>query len=179
MVTVLSKQKQRAARGKGPASNTNKTQLLNPLEFPIALAHPQRLTDVASWHEHIPFAFALVAMGRPRVIVELGTHKGDSYCAFCQAVDVLGLSTKCYAVDTWEGDSHSGFYGPEVLTFELARPCLRTSHHGRPSVLVVKQLRENHLANGATGNLLGAATVGRYKNGLPVRRHLGSAILMM
>lgn len=116
MVTVLSKQKQRAARGKGPASNTNKTQLLNPLEFPIALAHPRRLTDVASWHEHIPFAFALVAMGRPRVIVELGTHKGDSYCAFCQAVDVLGLSTKCYAVDTWEGDPQSGFYGPEVLT---------------------------------------------------------------
>ena len=97
-------------------SETNKTKLFNPLDFPLALAQPRRLTDVTSWHEHIPFAFALMDMFRPSVFVELGTHKGDSYCAFCQAVDALGLSTKCYAVDTWEGDQQAGFYGPEVLS---------------------------------------------------------------
>jgi len=87
----------------------------NPLNYPFCLSKPQRLTDVTSWHEHIPFAFAIMQMQKPKTFVELGTHKGDSYCAFCQAVEALGLDTACYAVDTWEGDEQSGFYGPEIL----------------------------------------------------------------
>jgi glycosyltransferase involved in cell wall biosynthesis len=89
--------------------------LFNPLTSSLCFDKPRRLTDITSWHEHIPFAFTIVQMLKPKVLVELGTHKGDSYCAFCQAVDSLGLDTACYAVDTWEGDEHSGFYGPEVL----------------------------------------------------------------
>jgi len=87
----------------------------NPLNYPICFEKPQRLTDVTSWHEHIPFAFTIMQMLKPKIFIELGTHKGDSYCAFCQAVNVLGLDTACYAVDTWEGDEHSGFYGSEIL----------------------------------------------------------------
>ena len=87
----------------------------NPLEFSIALSDPRRLTGVTSWHEHIPFAFVIVQMLCPRMIVELGAHKGDSYCAFCQAVDMLGLDTKCYAVDSWEGDEHSGKYESSIF----------------------------------------------------------------
>ena len=86
-----------------------------PLAHPLVFEQPRRLTDVDSWHEHIPFAFFAVAALRPRLLVELGTWKGDSYCAFCQAVQTLGLQTRCYAVDTWEGDEHTGPYAPEVL----------------------------------------------------------------
>jgi glycosyltransferase involved in cell wall biosynthesis len=85
------------------------------LNYSIAFSRPRRLTDVTSWHLHIPFAFAMIAMLRPKRFVELGTHKGDSYCAFCQAVEKLSLPTVCHAVDCWQGDAHAGFYGTEVL----------------------------------------------------------------
>ncbi|GAF78292.1 unnamed protein product, partial [marine sediment metagenome] len=87
----------------------------NPLNYPLCLEKPQRLTDINSWQEHIPFAFTIVQMLHPAVLVELGTHKGDSYCAFCQAVQTLKLNCACYAVDTWEGDEESGLYGPDIL----------------------------------------------------------------
>ncbi len=82
---------------------------------PISFETPHRLTDVISWHGHIPFAFWIVDALRPRVLVELGTHKGDSYCAFAQAVDRLRLDTVCHAIDTWRGDEHAGFYGERIF----------------------------------------------------------------
>ncbi|MGE7907438.1 class I SAM-dependent methyltransferase [Peribacillus sp. NPDC094092] len=51
---------------------------------------------------------------KPRTIVELGTHWGVSFFSFLQAVKDQGLDTKCYAVDTWEGDPHAGFYEDNV-----------------------------------------------------------------
>jgi len=88
---------------------------LNLLNHPICLETPSRLTPASAWHEHIPFAMFLVDVSRPKIIVELGTQSGDSYCAFCQAVKELYLDTLCYAIDTWQGDPHAGLYGPEVL----------------------------------------------------------------
>lgn len=85
------------------------------LEDGLCFQTPERLTDIDSWHGHIPFAFSLTQLVQPAVFVELGTHKGDSYCAFCQAVRALNLDTACYAVDTWQGDENAGFYGQEVL----------------------------------------------------------------
>jgi hypothetical protein len=88
---------------------------LNPLRHPICLAPTRRLTDVPFWQGHIPFARLVVDLLSPRLVVELGTYRGDSYCAFCQAVDELGLAARCFAIDTWEGDPHNDFYGAEVF----------------------------------------------------------------
>ena len=74
---------------------------------------PERLVDSA-WIGHAPFAAWLTAMARPRRFVELGTHRGMSYAAFCQTVLAEQLPTQCHAVDTWQGDEHSGAYGEDV-----------------------------------------------------------------
>ncbi|MDX5298881.1 MAG: class I SAM-dependent methyltransferase, partial [Gammaproteobacteria bacterium] len=87
------------------------TALLN---YVHKIAQPERLTAIESWHRHIPFAFAVLQMTRPSVFVELGTHRGDSYSAFCQGVTLYGLGTHCYAVDTWQGDSQAGYYGDDI-----------------------------------------------------------------
>lgn len=78
------------------------------------MMQPERLTAIESWHRHIPFAFALLDLAKPDVYVELGTHRGDSYSAFCQGVLQQQLPTRCYAVDTWQGDEHAGEYSSEV-----------------------------------------------------------------
>lgn len=80
----------------------------------ISSVLPERLTTIESWHRHIPFAFAMLDMLQPKVFVELGTHRGDSYSAFCQGVVQQKLDTRCYAVDTWQGDAHAGEYGDEI-----------------------------------------------------------------
>lgn len=81
----------------------------------LCLEQPVYLSGQSAWAELIPIAFTLIEKLRPRILVELGTHYGDSYCAFCQAIDKAEIACKAYAVDTWEGDTHAGFYGQDVL----------------------------------------------------------------
>ena len=69
----------------------------------------------SAWLEHAPFAFWIIEATSPRVFVELGTHLGFSYFAVCQTVERLGLDTRAFALDTWEGDDHAGFYSEEVF----------------------------------------------------------------
>jgi len=79
----------------------------------------------SAWWGHVPFAHWLIAACRPRVLVELGTHNGVSYSAFCSAVREGRLETMCHAVDTWQGDQHAGHY------VEAVYEDFRRYHHER------------------------------------------------
>ncbi len=64
---------------------------------------------------------------KPGLVVELGTHYGISFFAFCQAMKDSGCEGTCVAVDTWEGDAHSGSYSEDVYqvvaAFAKRYPC--------------------------------------------------------
>jgi GT2 family glycosyltransferase/glycosyltransferase involved in cell wall biosynthesis len=80
---------------------------------PLFVFSPRK--GVASaWYGHVPFAYWIIRAAQPRILVELGTHNGVSYAAFCDAVSRAAVDTRCFAVDTWQGDEHAGHYGEEV-----------------------------------------------------------------
>lgn len=84
-----------------------------PLWRPSMFWAPETVVDSA-WREHIPFAFWIMDVLRPKKLVELGTHRGASYFAFCQAIERLELDTAAYAIDTWQGDKQAGMYNEDV-----------------------------------------------------------------
>jgi hypothetical protein len=82
--------------------------------FPPNNFTPKYLSHVKNWHGHVSFAHDIVMLLKPKVIVELGVHYGDSYFTFCQTVDELELDCNCFGVDSWTGDEHTGYYDPNV-----------------------------------------------------------------
>lgn len=73
--------------------------------------------DTFGWLGHIHFAYDLVSQSKPETVVELGTHWGVSFFSFSQAAKDHSPSTKLYAVDTWQGEEHAGFYDDKVIKF--------------------------------------------------------------
>jgi hypothetical protein len=109
---------------------------LSSLSFEPAYFRPHGTGD---WSGHIAFAYDLVAATKPPVIVELGTYYGESYFAFCQAVAELSNSSRCFAVDTWHGDSHTGSYG-EVVYREVST--YNAQHYSGFSTLLRESFEE-------------------------------------
>ena len=75
---------------------------------------PHEFIKKGAWSGHRRFAYDLVGFVKPDTIVELGTHYGTSFFSFCQAVMDSQTPTAVYAIDTWKGDPHAGFYGENV-----------------------------------------------------------------
>ena len=95
----------------------DKMDLLGRLSDPAldpVFAEASRIGVESAWFGHVPFAHWLVAACHPRLLVELGTHNGASYAAFCDAVLASGLPTRAAAIDTWQGDAQAGFYSDNV-----------------------------------------------------------------
>jgi len=80
----------------------------------ILYDEPQWHGNISGWEEHIPFAFLLTKILKPKVFVELGVQYGISYFAFCQAVKKKGYRTKCFGIDSWKGDGHTKDYDESV-----------------------------------------------------------------
>ncbi|HEY4253738.1 MAG TPA: class I SAM-dependent methyltransferase [Roseomonas sp.] len=89
--------------------------LLNDPALDAVFSSAERIGVPSAWWRHVPFAHWAVAAAAPRLLVELGTHHGVSYSAFCAAVRAARLPTQCFAVDSWTGDPHAGLYGEEVF----------------------------------------------------------------
>lgn len=81
----------------------------------IKTFNPIDLNEPGGWIGHTPFAYWLIPILQPASFVELGTHTGNSYFSFCQSIKENATSTKAYAIDTWQGDEHAGFYGDNVF----------------------------------------------------------------
>ncbi len=69
----------------------------------------------SSWWQHVPIAHWLVENLKPEKIVELGSHYGISFFAFCEAASQFSDNTYTYAIDTWEGDEQAGYYDDDVF----------------------------------------------------------------
>src|SRR5438067_278203 len=79
------------------------------LDLPSRHFEP-RLYGVGAWTSHLHFAYDLVAVMKPALLVELGVDRGESYFAFCQAALENKSGTRCFGIDTWRGDEHAGGY---------------------------------------------------------------------
>ncbi|MBL4820304.1 MAG: class I SAM-dependent methyltransferase [Gammaproteobacteria bacterium] len=88
---------------------------MSSLYLPLSLNFEPRHLVISTWMDHLPFGYDLVAALRPSCVVELGTYSGLSFFTFCQSMienDVEGIA---YAIDTWEGDEHTGNYGDSIF----------------------------------------------------------------
>lgn len=89
------------------------------------------------WAGHKYFIYDFIRNLKPHTIVELGTHKGTSFFSMCQAVKDGKLKTKLYAIDTWKGDEHAGFYD-ETIFNEVKK--IKKTYYSRQNIIFLRSL---------------------------------------
>ncbi|MCI2395751.1 class I SAM-dependent methyltransferase [Aliiroseovarius sediminis] len=84
-----------------------------PSEQIIEFFPEYRSTQIA-WQGLTPIAAWAIIDLKPRRVVELGSYRGDSFFSFLQAAQSVSELEDLVAVDTWEGDQHTGAYVEDV-----------------------------------------------------------------
>ncbi len=102
-------------RGKGAFESAEARERWQDSLLRAASFTPLSLNFPNAWVGHLPFGAWLIETLAPGIFVELGTHTGNSFFTFCQAVVQSGVQTRCYAVDTWQGDEHAGEYDESIF----------------------------------------------------------------
>jgi hypothetical protein len=92
-----------------------------------------RIYGVGAWTSHLHFAYDLVAVLKPALLVELGVDRGESYFTFCQAAVENQTGTRCFGIDTWRGDQHAGGY--DETTFAQVAAHNRTHYESFSTLL--------------------------------------------
>ena len=110
---------------------------------------PRFLTDVISWHAHVPFLRALVDLLKPALAVELGVHKGDSLLSTAEALVDLGQDGRIVGIDTWQGDSQAGHYRGDAVLADLMK---RAAVFG-PRVTLIQSTFDAALASFADSSI--------------------------
>jgi chromosome segregation ATPase len=62
--------------------------------------------EPSDWHPHVPLGFWLVEAQAPRALVSIGCPDVVAHHAYCQAVEKLGLASRCAAVPAWPAMSN-------------------------------------------------------------------------
>lgn len=104
-----------------------------------SLAINTRYFAPSAWWQHVPIAHWITLAMQPEKIVELGTHYGVSFFAFCEAAEAHSVNTFTYAIDTWKGDEQAGFYSDEIFTHVLEH---WEKHHKARSALIRSTFEE-------------------------------------
>jgi hypothetical protein len=119
--------------------------------LPSGTFEPRRYKpgNIGNWSGHLPFARDLVVSTRPALVCELGTHLGESYFGFCQALSENNIPAVAYAVDTWMGEAQSGFYSEDVYKEVSA---YNEANYSSFSYLV-RSLFDNALAQFSDGSI--------------------------
>ena len=115
------------AETKGPEEPAFSPDEVSPIGFQASADYSQLVVPAYTgpriqryfgdhWSMHLPFAYELMRELKPRVFVELGVWKGESYFTFCQSAAEHMMETRCYGIDTWRGDVHMGEHDPQIAT---------------------------------------------------------------